>query len=84
MSHFYLPCGNYKWLVNPSGANFPGITAVEENRPEGWFYEVDFEVPVELHDSIQDFVFPCMIWKRVRKLALGLTTKAGTRKFNRS
>jgi hypothetical protein len=40
MSHFYLPCGNYQWLGNPSASDFPNIQTVEENGPQGWFFKV--------------------------------------------
>ena len=35
MSHFYLLCGNYQWLDNPSAPNFPNIHTVKENGPQG-------------------------------------------------
>ena len=33
---------------------------VEENGPQGWFFKIDGEIPVELHDSVKEFVFPCI------------------------
>jgi len=58
MSHYSLPCGNYQWLENP--CEFPDITTVEDNGPQGWFFEVDGHIPLALHDSVKDFVFPCI------------------------
>jgi hypothetical protein len=60
MSHYSLPCGDYKWLNDPFASNFPNIASVEENGPVGWFFEIDGEIPVELHDTVKDFVFPCI------------------------
>ena len=60
MSHYALPCGDYKWLNDPQAPHFPNIDSVEENGPVGWFFEIDGEIPVELHDSVKDFVFPCI------------------------
>ena len=58
MSHYSLPCGNYQWLENP--CEFPDITTVEDNGPQGWFFEIDGHIPLALHDSVKDFVFPCI------------------------
>ena len=60
MSHYALPCDDYKWLNDPQAPHFPNIDSVEENGPVGWFFEIDGEIPVELHDSLKDFVFPCI------------------------
>jgi len=60
MSHFSLPCEDYKWLGNPSDLNSRDIDCVEENEPQGGFFEIDGKIPVELHASAKDFVFPCI------------------------
>ena len=60
MSHYALPCGDYKWLNDPQAPHFPNIDSVEENGPVGWFFEIDGEMPVELDDSVKDFVLPCI------------------------
>ena len=38
----------------------PIFILVEENAPQGWFFEIDGEIPVELHGSIKDFVCLCI------------------------
>ena len=55
MSHYSLLCENYQWLDNPCNPYFPEIATVEENWTQGWFFETDDEIPVELHDSVKDF-----------------------------
>ena len=55
ISHSALPCDDYKWLNDPQAPHFPNIDSVEENGPVGWFFEIDGEIPVELHDSVKDF-----------------------------
>jgi hypothetical protein len=61
ISHFYSPCGNYQWLDNPSTPDFPNIDTVEENGPQRWFFKIYGEIPLELHDSVNDFfVFFCI------------------------
>jgi len=49
MSHFYLQCCNYKWLDNPFVSNLTNITTVEENGPKEWFFQINGEMPGELH-----------------------------------
>jgi hypothetical protein len=60
MSHFYLPRGNYQWLDNCSAPDFPSIHTFEENGLHGWLFEIDGEIPLELHDSVAKFVFSCI------------------------
>ena len=57
MYHFSLPDGNYKWPDNHCARNFSNIYTIEENEPEGWFFEIYDEIPVELYYSVKDFVF---------------------------
>jgi hypothetical protein len=46
-----------KWLNDHPASDFPDICKVEDNGPVEWFFEIDVEIPVELHDSVKDFVF---------------------------
>ena len=57
MSHFSLPWGHYTGLDYPSKPNLPDITSIEENGPQGLFFEIDGKIPRELHDSGKGLCF---------------------------
>ena len=38
--HFSLPCGNYKWLDNPSAQNLPNISIVKRNGHKEGFLKL--------------------------------------------
>ena len=48
----YLPYGGFEWLENID--NFD-IMSVNDKIPIGYFLEVDFEYPKELHELHNDF-----------------------------
>ena len=48
----YFPCGRFKWLKNIDKFD---IMSVSDKSPIGYFLEVDFEYPEELHELHNDF-----------------------------
>ena len=48
----YLPYGEFKWLKNV--AEFD-VRSINENSPIGYFIEVDFKYPDELHELHNDY-----------------------------
>ena len=58
MYHYSLSCRNHKWMDNQCDPNLTDIAIVKDNIPQGWVFKIDGEIPVELHESVKDFVFP--------------------------
>ena len=48
----YLSCGEFKWLKNVDGFD---VMSVSEKSLIGYFLEVDFEYPDELHELHNDY-----------------------------
>ena len=60
MSHYILPCGNYKRLDNTCALDFPTLPLLRRIDRKDVFFLIDGEIPLELHDSVKDFVCPCI------------------------
>ena len=78
MSHYSLPCGNYKWLDIPCAQNFPKIATVEEKVLKGRFFEINCEIALEIHDSVNDFVFPLVTEDSLSLHNISLVEDGGT------
>ena len=49
----YLPYGGFKWFKNVD--EFDVMSVSEKKSPIGFFLEVDFEYPDELHELHSDY-----------------------------
>ena len=78
----YLPYERFKWLKNIDKSD---VMSVDKKRLIGYFLEVDFEYPDELHELHNDYplalekrdVFSVMLSKYCKKIANKYEIKAG-------
>ena len=52
-----LPAGGFKWVKNVSRIDEEFIKNYDENSDIAYFFKVDLEYPIELHDLHSDLPF---------------------------